>query len=76
MRHNITFDIDKLAKALNDAAWDERMNQSDLAYVTGVSRSTICRIMTHRKRPDVDSLMKILHYLGLDSTEFEKKEAI
>ncbi len=68
----ISFDNELLAKRLYDAVWEKRIQYRDIAEQAGVSASTVCRIVAHRKRPDVDSLARLLAWLGADFKEFVK----
>lgn len=69
----IEFDNEKLAKRLYDAVWEKRLQYRDVAEQSGVSASTVCRIVIHRKRPDVDSLARLLDWLQADFSEFVRQ---
>jgi transcriptional regulator with XRE-family HTH domain len=71
----VQFDIELLASRLYLGAYARGMSHQDLAAEAGVSASTVCRIVRHRKRPDVDSLAKLLVWLGVPFEEFIKREA-
>jgi len=72
----ISFDNEKLAKALYDAVWERRLQYRDVAEQAGVSASTVCRVVAHRKRPDVDSLARLLDWLGAEFKDFIKSDEI
>ncbi|WP_020474172.1 helix-turn-helix domain-containing protein [Zavarzinella formosa] len=70
----VSFDNEKLAKRVYGALWEKRLQYRDAAEQMGISTSTVCRIVTHRKRPDVDSLARILDWLGDDFKDFVKHD--
>lgn len=68
----ISFDNEFFAKRLHDAAWEKRLHFRGVADQAGVSPSTVCRIVTHRKSPDADSLARLLNWLQADFKDFIK----
>jgi len=68
------FDNELLAKKLYSAAWEKRLHYREMAKEIGISASTISRIVSDRKRPDVDSLARILKWLDADFADFIKEE--
>lgn len=73
MKENVSFDNDKFAKAINDCIFEKRFSYRDFADVTGVSASTITRLVSHRKNPDADSLARIIDWMGVDFWDFIKR---
>ncbi len=67
-----SFDNEKFAQAVNAKLFRERNGQNEGARAIGVSNSTLCRVVSHRKNPDVASLVKILDWLGMPFEEFVK----
>lgn len=57
--NNEGFSADIAAKAFH-----QRIGQNELGREIGLSASTICRIVTHRKDPSMDSLAALLNWLG------------
>jgi transcriptional regulator with XRE-family HTH domain len=70
----VAFDNELFAKKLYDALWEKRLHYRDVAEQVGISSATVCRIVTHRKRPDADSLAKLLDWLKADFKDFIKIE--
>ena len=70
---HVSFDIEAFACALDTKRFKDRMTWRDVAIAAGVSPSTACRII-QRKRPDVDSLAKLLTWLKQPFEQFITEE--
>jgi transcriptional regulator with XRE-family HTH domain len=63
------FDVDALQAAMDSERIARGLNWKDVSAQSGVSASTLTRI-TQGKRPDVDSLTALTHWLGLSADRF------
>jgi transcriptional regulator with XRE-family HTH domain len=63
------FDVEALQAALDSERIARDLNWKDVSAQSGVSASTLTRL-TQGKRPDVDSLTALTHWLGLSADRF------
>jgi len=63
------FDVDALRAALDAERIAQGLNWKDVSEASGVSASTLTRL-SQGKRPDVDSLTALTHWLGLSADRF------
>ncbi|UVK48419.1 helix-turn-helix domain-containing protein (plasmid) [Mesorhizobium sp. AR07] len=63
------FDVDALHAALDGERIARGLNWKDVSAESGVSASTLTRL-SQGKRPDVDSLTALTHWLGLSADRF------
>lgn len=63
------FDVDALSAALDAERIARGLNWKDVSAESGVSASTLTRL-SQGKRPDVDSLTALTHWLGLSADRF------
>ncbi|MGB6433547.1 MAG: helix-turn-helix transcriptional regulator [Bradyrhizobium sp.] len=63
------FDVEALQSALDGERIARDLNWKDVSAESGVSASTLTRL-SQGKRPDVDSLTALTHWLGLSADRF------
>lgn len=63
------FDVEALQSALDGERIARDLNWKDVSAKSGVSASTLTRL-SQGKRPDVDSLTALTHWLGLSADRF------
>lgn len=63
------FDVDALREALDGERIARGLTWKDVSAESGVSASTLTRL-SQGKRPDVDSLTALTHWLGLSADRF------
>lgn len=63
------FDVEALHAALEGERIARGLNWKDVSAQSGVSASTLSRL-AHGKRPDVDSLTALTHWMGLSADRF------
>lgn len=63
------FDVEALQSALDGERIARDLNWKDVSAELGVSASTLTRL-SQGKRPDVDSLTALTHWLGLSADRF------
>lgn len=63
------FNVEALQSALDSERIARGLNWKDVSAQSGVSASTLTRL-TQGKRPDVDSLTALTHWLGLSADRF------
>lgn len=63
------FDVEALQSALDGERIARGLNWKDISAESGVSASTLTRL-SQGKRPDVDSLTALTHWLGLSADRF------
>ena len=68
------FDVAALHAALDTERGARHLTWKDVAAQSGVSASTLTRLSQGR-RPDVDSLAALIHWLGLSADTFMSKPA-
>ncbi len=62
---NVSFNIDALVMALDIKRKASGLDWAGIASESGVSASTVSRIRTGKK-PDADSLAKLVNWCGVD----------
>jgi transcriptional regulator with XRE-family HTH domain len=70
----VSFDLDKFSFALDSIRASKRLTWQGVADHAKVSASTLSRIQSG-KRPDVDSLARLIEWSGLDFSKFISKAA-
>jgi transcriptional regulator with XRE-family HTH domain len=63
------FDVDALHAALDGERIARGLNWKDVSAESGVSASTLTRL-SQGKRPDVDSLTALTHWIGVSADRF------
>lgn len=65
----VQFDVDALHAALDGERIARRLTWKDVSAECGVSASTLTRL-SQGKRPDVDSLTALTHWIGVSADRF------